>query len=118
MTIGNVIKRSFQALGCLWLLGVIVLGGVSAYMENNKEAQARLEISAKDAEFRVDEDAPFLTKVGVLVTSWWNSDELIEEAKTEKALDQQAEAKSKADEESRRFNDSSYNSSDDYYGGN
>ncbi len=118
MTIGTVIKRGFQALGCLWLLGVVLLGGISAYFENNKEAQERLEISAKDAEFRVDEDAPFWTKVGALATSWWNSDELVNEAASDKALEVKAKAKRKADEESRRFNDSSYNSSDDYYGGN
>lgn len=118
MTIGTVIKRGFQALGCLWLLGVVVLGGTSAYFENNKEAQKRLEVSAEDAMLRVDEDAPFWTKVGVLVTSWWNSDELIEEAANDKALEAKATAKRKEDEESRRFNDSHYNSSDDYYGGN
>jgi hypothetical protein len=118
VSVGTLIKRSFQGLGCLVLLGIVLLSGagsISSYYENNPEAQKRLEVSAKDAELRVDEDAPFWTKVGVLITSWWHSDELIAEAQTEKALEEQIKAKNRAEEESHRFNNGYDSSGSDYY---
>ncbi len=115
MGVGATIKRTFQGLGCLMVIGVYLVLGTASYFGNNPEADKRFEVSAEDAKHRVDEDAPFWTKVGVLVTSWWHSDELVAETQAERALDERAEAKNQAEDESNRFNDSAGGSDNDYY---
>jgi len=112
------IKRSFQAAGCLIVLGVAAIGGISSYVERNPETKERLEISERVASDRIDHDAGFFTKVGALISAWWESDDLVEEVRTEKAEAEQDKAARRKEAEARRFNDSSYNSEDDYYAGN
>lgn len=116
MAIGTVIKRTLQVLIGLFLLGGFAISALSSYVENSPEAQERLKVSVEAAEYRVDEDAGFLAKLGTLISAWWESDELLAEAKTEKALEQQAKAQRKKEEADRRFNETSYSSNDDYYG--
>jgi hypothetical protein len=110
------IKRIFQAAGCLVVAVVMSGSALTAYIDKNPAAQERIELSAKDAEMHVDEDSTFFEKVGALISSWWNSDELIAEASQDKALS--AESKKKRDQREReqRFNESHYSESDDYYG--
>jgi hypothetical protein len=116
MGIFTFIKRIFQAAGCLIIAAVMASSALTAYIDKNPAAQERIELSAKDAEMRVDEDSTFLEKVGALISSWWNSDELIAEEAQDKAL--QAESKKKREEREReqRFNETRDSSNDDYYG--
>jgi hypothetical protein len=110
------IKRLFQAAGCLVVAVVMAGSALTAYVDKNPEAQERIKLSALDAEMRVDEDSTFFEKVGALISSWWNSDELVADAEQDKAL--RAESKKRREERERdnRFNDTQYSENDDYYG--
>jgi hypothetical protein len=109
------IKRIFQAGGCLVVAVVMAGSALTSYVDKNPAVQERIELSAKDAETRVDEDAPFMEKVGALISSWWESDELIADAQQEKTLEAESKKKQKQREREHRFNDSQYHENDDYY---
>lgn len=119
MSIGTIIKRAFQGLGCLVLIGAAGLGALSAYfshIERDPEALARLKAAGDAAEHRIDKDASPLAKLGVLLDIWWNADELAVDKELEDALKAKAEAdRLKAEEES-RFNSALPPSDNDYYG--
>lgn len=115
MTIVTILKRTFAILFGLFLLGGFALSSLSGYFQNSPDAQERLKVSVEAAEYRVEKDAGFFTKLGTLVSAWWESDELVAEAKSEKKTEQQAKDQYKKDKEARRFNESGFNSSDDYY---
>ena len=110
------IKRVFQVLVCIVLLGGFALTGLYNYVDTNEEVQARLKLSVEDAETRVDREAGFLEKAGALIASWWDSDELVAEAQQDKALHEESRKKQEKRESEQRFNDSQYSSNDDYYG--
>jgi hypothetical protein len=110
------IKRVFQGLVLIVLLGGISLTGLYNYIDSNEAAQARLKLSVEDAETRVDRDAGFFEKAGALIASWWDSDELIAEEAQDKALQAQSTKKREAREQEHRFNENQYSDNDDYYG--
>ncbi len=110
------IKRMFQAAGCLVVLAVMSVSALTAYVDKNPAAQERIELSAKDAEMRVDEDSTFFEKVEALISSWWNSDELIAEQAQDKALSAESKKKQEQRERERRFNEGYSSESDNYYG--
>lgn len=115
MTAITLIKRTFVVIVALVMLGFFALAGVTTYYENSPEARERLELSAKSIEDEVDEDTGFWTTLSMLVAAWWDSDELVDEAKREKSEEARSRADRKRDEEARRFNDSQYDSGSDYY---
>ena len=110
------IKRVFQVLVCIVLLGGFSLTALYNYIDTNEEVQARLKLSVEDAETRVDEDAGFLEKAGALIASWWNSDELVADEAQDKALQAESSKKSEEREREHRFNETQYSENDDYYG--
>jgi hypothetical protein len=110
------IKRVFQVLAFIVLLGGVSLTGLYNYIDTNEEVQARLKLSVEDAEMRVDEDAGFFEKLGALIASWWDSDELVAEAEQDKASSEHSKKQREERERERRFNDSQYREGDDYYG--
>jgi hypothetical protein len=110
------VKRVFQVLVCIVLLGGISLTGLYNYIDTNEEVQARLKLSVEDAEMRVDRDAGFWEKAGALISSWWDSDELVAEAQQDKDLRDHSKKQQEERERERRFNDSQYSENDDYYG--
>lgn len=110
------IKRIFQVAGCLIIAAVMAWGALVSYVDKSPEAQERIELSVKDAEMRVDEDASFMEKVGALISSWWNSDELVAEEAQDKALSAESKKKREQRERERRFNEGQNSESDDYYG--
>jgi hypothetical protein len=121
MSIGTIIKRGFQGLGCLMLIGFGGLAALSAYVshiERDPEAQARLHAAGEAAEHRIDPDASALAKLGVLFDIWWNADELQVDQELEEALKAKAEADREKAEEERRFNSTVPPSDDDYYSKN
>ncbi len=115
------IKRVFQALVCIVLLGGFSLTALYNYIDTNAEVQARLKLSVEDAETRVDDDAGFLEKASALIASWWDSDELVADAQQDKDLSEQSKKRQEQREREHRFNDSQYNDTqssenNDYYG--
>lgn len=118
MGIGSIIKRGFQAIGCLgliWFVGVSLFAGYASYVDHNPEAKARLEAAGEAVEHKVDEDAGFLANLGVLLSAWWNSEEHYEEKQREDALEAKAKAARRQAEEERRFNDTVPSAENDYY---
>jgi uncharacterized membrane protein len=115
MTAASLIKRTIVAMIALVMFVVFALTGLYLYIDKSPEAQQRLELSAKSIEHEVEDDTPILTTLSLLIAAWWESDELIDEAKRDKAETAKAKADRKRDEEVRRFNDSQYDSSSDYY---
>lgn len=115
MTAGNIIKRTFQSLGCLFLLGVISLAGLYSYIDNSPGTQKELLVSLEAVEHRVDEDSGFFERLGVLVTAWWNSEEHYAEKQREDELEAKAKAARRQAEEERRFNNTVPSSENDYY---
>ena len=110
------IKRMFQAAGCLIVTGVMAGSALVSYVEKNPAAQERLELSAKHAELQVDEESTFFEKVSALISSWWNSDELVAEEAQDEALSKESEKRRKDRDRERRFNEGRSNEGDDYYG--
>lgn len=110
------IKRIFQAAGCLVVAVVMSGSALTAYIDKNPEAQERVKLSVMDAEMRVDRDSTFFEKVGALIASWWDSDELVAEAQQDKALRAESKKAREERERERRFNDGHSYDSDDYYG--
>lgn len=110
------IKRIFQAAGCLIVAGVMAGSALVSYVEKNPAAQERIELSAKHAEMQVDEESTFFEKVSALISSWWNSDELVAEEAQDKALSTESKTKREERERERRFNEGHSSESDDYYG--
>lgn len=106
------IKRIFQAAGCLIIAAAMAWGALVSYVDKNPEAQERIELSAKHAELQVDEESTFFEKVSALISSWWNSDELV----AEEALSKESEKRRKDRDRERRFNEGHNSESDDYYG--
>ncbi|MFM5922915.1 MAG: hypothetical protein ACKOPG_01845 [Novosphingobium sp.] len=111
----TLIKRGFQAMGCLVLLSIAALGGVSSYFDKHPEAQERLEVSARLAEPDSEMEAGLFTQVKAIVSHWWEAGEVVADQRAAKALAEKDRAEQRKEEQSRRFNDSSYNSGDDYY---
>lgn len=109
------IKRSIQIVAGLILLAMFGFGFLTTWFQHNPPSADRLEAIERSAEGRVNEDDSFLTKVGVLVTAWWESDEVMKDVKEEKAMEASAKAERRKAEESRRFNDPSYDYDSDYY---
>jgi hypothetical protein len=116
MGIITIIKRTFQAAGCLIIAGVMAVSGLASYVEANPVANDRMEVIEREAKQRVDEDAGFFEKVGAIIAAWWDADELVAEAEQDKALNAHSKKKQEERERDRRFNDSQYSESDDYYG--
>lgn len=116
MGIFTIIKRMFQAAGCLII--VIVMAGSSLifYVESNPEPSERMEAIGQEVDDRVDSDAGFLERLGALISAWWDSDELVAEAQQDKALQEESKTRREENERERRFNDSQYSSDDDHYG--
>ena len=110
------IKRVFQVLVFIVLLGGVSLTGLYNYVDTNPEVQERLKLSALDAETRVDRDAGFFEKLGALAAAWWDSDELVADAQQDKALRKESQKKREERERDNRFNDTQYSENDDYYG--
>lgn len=119
MAIGTVIRRTLQITIGLIVIGVLAIGALGSYVEyrieSSPELRDRLELSLQAAEYRVDKDAGFFDKLGVLISVWWNSDELLAEAERDKALERRAEARSREEQTFHRFNDQSVTYDDDYY---
>lgn len=115
MTVASFIKRTIVALIALVMLTVFALTGLYTYVDKSPEAQKRLELSAKSIEGEVDEDTGILTTLSLLVAAWWESDDLVEEDKRTKAEFAKSRADQKREDEARRFNESQYDSSSDYY---
>ena len=118
MGVGTIIKRLFQAVGCLGLLVMFSFAGLSSYashVERDPEARARLEAAGEVVEHKVDEDAGFLANLGVLLSAWWNSDEHYAEKQREDALIAKAKAERRKAAEERRFNTTVPSSDNDYY---
>lgn len=117
MSIVGFIKRAIVALIGLVMLGAFALTALYQYIDNSPEAQERLEISAKRAELSVNEDDGFFTRVGLLIAVWWNSDELVADAREDKAAEERARAERKKQREAEAFEQGdSYYSNGDYYG--
>ncbi len=110
------IKRLFQVLACLALLGGFSLTALYNYINTNAEVQARLKLSVEDAETKVDKEAGFLEKTTALAVSWWESDELVAEAQQDKVLRDDSKKKQAERERDRAFNENQHSSNDDYYG--
>lgn len=110
------IKRIFQAAGCLIIAAAMAWGALVSYVDKNPEAQERIELSAKHAELQVDEKSTFFEKVSALISSWWNSDELVAEEAQDEALSKESEKRRKERDRERRFNEGHNSESDDYYG--
>lgn len=110
------IKRLFQTAGCLVVVVVMAGSAVTAYIDKNPEAQERVKLSVMDAEMRVDEESTFFERLGALIASWWDSDELVADAKQDKELREESKKQRAERERERRFNESHYSDSDDYYG--
>lgn len=118
MGIGTIIKRGIQAIGCLGLLVMLSIAGLSSYanhVERDPEAKARMEAAGEAVEHKLDEDAGFLANLGILLSAWWNSEEHYEEKQREDALEAKAKAARRQAEEERRFNNTVPSSENDYY---
>lgn len=111
----TLVKRGFRLLGCLFLLFVFGIGGIGAYLDHNPETKERLEISERMASREVDRDAGFFARAGAWVSAWWVADELVADAREEKALAEKERAERRKEAQSRSFNDSQYSYNDDYY---
>lgn len=116
MGVFTIFKRLFQATGCLIIAAVMAGSALTSYVDSSPEVQERLKLSVEDAETRVDEEDSFWTKMSALISSWWESDELVAEAEQDKALAAESKKKREESERERRFNESQYSSNDDYYG--
>lgn len=115
MTAATLVKRLIVIVIMLVMLGFFALAGVTTYYQNSPEARERLELSVKSIEDQVDEETGFWSTLSMLVAAWWESDELVEEAKREKSSEAKASADRRREEEASRFNDSQYDASSDYY---
>lgn len=121
MGIRSIIKRGFLAIGCLGLLLMLGLAGLSGYashVERDPETKARLEAAGEAVEHKIDEDAGFLANLGVLLSAWWNSEEHYAEKQREDALEAKAKAARRQAEQERRFNEAVPPSDNDYYAEN
>lgn len=118
MGVGTIIKRLFQAVGCLGLLVMFSFAGLSSYashVERDPEARARLEAAGEAVEHKVDEDAGLIANLGVLISAWSNAEEYYEEKQREDALEAKARAERKRAVEEQRFNSTVPRSDNDYY---
>lgn len=111
----TLIKRTVLALIGLGVLVVISISFLAAWFQSNPPDPDRIEAMERAAKHRVDEDSGVMEKIAVLVSTWWESDDLVAEAKQEKAdREREREADRRAEEE-RRFNTPQYYGNDDYY---
>lgn len=118
MSISGFLKRAIVAVVGLVIVFVFALTALYQYIDKSPDAQERLELSAKRAELSISEDDGFLTKLGVLIAVWWNSDELVADAREDKELAEQEQAERRKEAEAARFRDDTADSNDDYYARN
>lgn len=117
MPVLTFLKRGIQLIILLAIGAVALLTGLYTYIDSSPEAQERIKVSVEDVEGRVDPEAGFMTKATALVASWWSSDEIVAEKRTETALSAKAAADERKEEESRRFNAGDSGFDGDYYPG-
>lgn len=116
MSFAGFLKRAIVAVVGLVIVFVFALTALYQYIDKSPDAQERLELSAKRAELSISEDDGFLTKLGVLIAVWWNSDELVADAREDKELAEKEEAERRKDAEAERFERDESSYSGDYYG--
>ena len=117
MSVAGFVKRAIVGVVGLTLLIGFALTSMYHYVDRNPEAQERLELSAKRAELSANDDDGFWTKVGLLFAAWWDSDDLIADAREEKAERDKSVAERKQRDAASGFErGDTYYSNDDYYG--
>lgn len=118
MSAAGCLKRTVVALIGLFFAVGFLLTALYRYVDKSPEAQERLELSAQRAELSINEDDSFLTKLGVLFAVWWNSDELVADARQEKEIEEKNAAQRRKEANAARFRDQDSHSgaNDDYYG--